>query len=512
MTPNGFPEPPKIDWLMMAPTTIVIVVGIVALLLEMFRPRKSNGAIIWASLIGLAVAGWYTLVQLPLPEGETFAQMIVRDKLAIVLQLLLIGVAFVSIMFSEGYLREKRIPYGEFYPLVLWATTGGMIMVATKSLLMLFIGLEILSIALYVLAGLSRKEAKSEESAIKYFLLGAFASAFLLYGIAFVYGASGGVHLDGIATAWKAGDPAIHNLLLFGLGLLLIGLCFKSAFVPFHQWTPDVYQGAPTNVTAFMAAGSKVAAIGALYRVLDASGTMMEFWMPVLFWIAILTMTVGNLVACTQRDVKRTLGYSSIANAGYILVALLAHFKDPEKVGIQATVFYLVAYSFMTLGTFAVVSLTAQAGKEGTRFADLNGLYHRSPLSAGLLVLFVASLIGVPPTAGFFGKYFIFADALQAGLVPLAIVLALNSAISVYYYLGIIRAAFVADEPAARPLGTGKVTAGLTLATVACAAGVLGISFFSAPILDAVAPEKKAVSTETVDTVPVLNVDSATPN
>lgn len=469
---------------MLMPALLVAGAGILALMVEMFWPRKSNSAIIFLSLLGLAVAGYYTAIQFGMPDGETFARMIVRDRLGLVLQLLLVVIAFISILFSEGYLREKRIPFGEFYPLLLWATSGGMIMIATKSLLIQFIGLEILSIALYVMAGMSRNEAKSEESAIKYFLLGAFASSFFLYGIAFVYGATGGLHLDLIKEAWVTDDPSMRNLLLFGLGLILIGLSFKSAFVPFHQWTPDVYQGAPTNVTAFMAAGSKVAAIGALFRVLDASGVMQEFWMPALFWIAILTMTIGNLVACTQRDVKRTLGYSSIANAGYLLVALLAHFKSPDKVGLQATIFYLVAYSLMTLGAFAVVSLSAKSGKEGTRFHDLAGLYKRAPVAAALLVVFVASLIGIPPTAGFFGKYFIFLDALQADLAPLAIVLAVNSAISIYYYLGIVRAAFVADDSSVRPATSGPVTLGNSLATAICAVGVLGFSFVTAPIFE----------------------------
>lgn len=489
--PNDFPKPPEIDWLMLAPIAIVMTVGVLGLIIEMFRPRRLNAAIVWTSLIGLAVAGWYAVVQIPMPDGETFAAMIARDRFSTILQLLMIGIAFITILFSEGYLREKRIAFGEFYPLVLWATAGGMVMVATKNLVMLFIGLEILSIALYVMAGMSRSETKSEESAIKYFLLGAFASSFLLYGIAFFYGATGSLHLDQVTAAWNAGDPSVQRLLLFGFGLLLMGLGFKAALVPFHQWTPDVYQGAPTNVTAFMAAGSKVAAIGALYRVLDASTSMQEFWMPALFWIAILTMTVGNLVACVQRDVKRVLAYSSIANAGYLLVALLAHFKDPERVGLQATLYYLIAYSLMTLGAFAVVSLTARDGREGTRFSDLNGLYQRAPLAAGLLVIFAASLIGVPPTAGFFGKYFIFLDALQANLVALAIVLAVNSAISIYYYLGMVRAAFVAEESKFRPTSTGRVTPGLTFATLICAVGVLGISFFSSPVLGAIGEDDK---------------------
>jgi NADH-quinone oxidoreductase subunit N len=264
--------------------------------------------------------------------------------------------------------------------------------------------------------------------------------------------------------------------------LMLIGFAFKSAFVPFHQWTPDVYQGAPTNVTAFMAAGSKIAAIASLWRLLDASGAAMEYWLPALFWIAILTMSVGNLVALMQKDVKRILGYSSIAHAGYILVAVLAHFKDPTgSIGIETVSYYLLAYSLMTVGSFAIISLTAKNGKETTRLEDLNGLWQRSPGAAIGLVIFMVSLIGIPPTAGFIGKYMIFQDALTAGLAPLAIVLAVNSAISIYYYLGIAYAAFVVDKPSETPLA--KVNAGMTATTTICAAGLVFAAVLTYPLL-----------------------------
>lgn len=481
---------------MLWPIIFVISAGVVALIIEMFRKNRSNTGIIWTSLLGLATAGYFVAVQFSMPDGATFANMIVRDRATLILQLLLIGICAISILFSEGYLREKGIAYAEFYQLALWATAGGMVMVSTTHLLILFLGLEILSIALYVLAGLSRREARSEESAIKYFLLGAFATGFLLYGIAFIYGGTGGLELGQITKAWASDDPTVRNLLLFGAGLILIGLCFKAALVPFHQWTPDVYQGAPTNVTAFMAAGSKVAAIGALYRVLDAMISMRDFWMPALYGIAIATMVVGNLVACVQRDVKRTLGYSSIANAGYLLVALLAHFKDPEKISLGATLVFLIAYSVMTLGTFAVVSLSTSQGKEGTRFSDLYGLSQRSPFAAALLVIFVASLIGVPPTAGFFGKLLIFQDALKAGMLPLALVLAGASVVSVHYYLGLVKAAYSPAEDAMIPGPSRKPNFGLVAATVVCAAAVLAGSMFAEPVLGSVAPSEDAVQVQ----------------
>jgi NADH-quinone oxidoreductase subunit N len=477
------PPIPQFDWTMIAPVVLVAMTGIIALCIEIYRPKKNNNAIVTFSLIGLAMAGLSLFVQFDANsyiEGEAFAGMVVRDRLSLSLQLLLVVSAFLSILFSEGYLREKRIPFGEFYPMLLWSTVGAMVMVASRNLLMIFLGLEVLSISLYVLAGMSRKESKSEESALKYFLLGAFASGFLLYGIAFVYGATGTLHLQSIQYAWNEKESQV--LLLFGLALMLVGFSFKSSFVPFHMWTPDVYQGAPTNVTAFMAAGSKIGAIGALWRLADSTQIMMDYWLPAMFWVAILTMTIGNLVALVQKDVKRVLGYSSIAHAGYILVAILAHVKAPGKVGFDTIAYYLLSYSLMTIGAFAVVTLAARQGKEGTKFDDVRGLWHRAPLAAGALVVFMCSLIGIPPTAGFVGKFLIFQDALQADLAPLAIVLAVNSVISVYYYLGIGRAMFIAEEEGAHTQSV-KLDTGLASACVLCMVGIFGAVVFYSPIM-----------------------------
>lgn len=463
--------PPQIDWSTMLPVIIVMGTGVIALIIEMLRPKHNNNAIVATSLAGLAVAGYSVVQQFGAPDTDTFGSMAVRDQFGLVVQLLLIISTGVAIMFSEGYLREKRISFGEFYPLVLWSMSGGMLMAATKNLLMIFLGVEVLSVSLYVLAGLSRRETKSEESAMKYFLLGAFASAFLLYGIAFIYGATGSLHLNDVAKG-LTGPAGTNGLLIFGLGLILIGLGFKAAFVPFHQWTPDVYQGAPTNVTAFMAAGSKIAAIAVLYRVLDAFSSFQAFWLPALFWIAIATMTVGNLLALVQRDVKRILAYSSVAHAGYLLVALLAHAKSPDKIGFVTTVFYLLSYTFMTVGAFAIVSITARKGQESTRLSDLAGLYRRAPLLGVAMVFFMASLIGIPFTGGFIGKLQIFQDALTTGLAPLAIVLAVNSVISIAYYLGIAKAVIV-DEGEEDGPKIAKTSSGLALATAICVLGVL---------------------------------------
>lgn len=507
---DAFPLP-QIEWLPVMPIITVVLTGIIGLLVEIVKPKKSNSTIITLCLLGLGLTAVELFLQISAPEAETMADMFVVDRFGVVMQLLVVVSCGLCVAFSEEYLRQKRINFGEFYPMLLWSSAGAMLMATSRNLLVIFLGLEVLSIALYVMAGLSRSEEKSEESAVKYFLLGAFASGFFLYGIAFLYGASGSLRIDAIGIAWASG-PASHPMILFGVALILVGLSFKSAFVPFHQWTPDVYQGAPTNVTAFMAAGSKIAAIAALYRVLEASTRLSDYWLPALAVVAVLTMTVGNLIALLQKDVKRILGYSSIAHAGYILVAILAHTKAASmgvgNIGFSTTAFYLLSYALMTIGAFAVVSLAAKSGQEKTTLTDLHGLYRRSPFAATMLVIFMASLIGIPPTAGFVGKLLIFQDALQAHLTWLAIILAVNSIISISYYLAIARAAFVADE-GAEQAESASMGPGIWSVSAICAAGVFlavllinplmgllgnGISTPSSPAATAQSVDRSAVS------------------
>lgn len=479
MFDKAFPLP-GIDWVVIAPVAVVFLTGIAALIAEMLTPRDSNGSTQMVSLFGLAAAGILIAGQMGLPPVDTLAGMALRDRFGLSAQLLLVVSCALTLMFSEGYLREKKIAYGEFYAMLLFSAGGGMLMAGSTNLLVLFLGLEVLSISLYVLAGLSRSEGKSEESALKYFLLGAFASGFLLYGISFLYGASGSLDLRDMALAWNTGNQAARTLLVFGTGLITVALGFKAAFVPFHQWTPDVYQGAPTNVTTFMAAGSKIAAIVLTVRVLEATGVMSEYWMPALYVIAILTMTVGNLVALMQQDVKRILAYSSIAHAGYLLVGILAHVAKPHAIGTGTILYYLASYSLMTIGAFAVVSMVAKEGKESTTLESLHGLWQRAPFAAGALIVFVASLIGIPPTAGFFGKFFIFTDALSAGLTPLAIILAVNSIVSIAYYLAIAKAAFVSTEGAEQNVSA-RMNTGLAATFAVCVAGLLAAAVFITP-------------------------------
>lgn len=467
---------PTIDWPVLMPVIWVFLTGAAALLVEMLRPKQNNNVIVGVSLAGLGIASWSLLSQLGLEPTSTMADMVTRDQFSVIAQLVMVGATVLTFLFSEGYLRRKRIAFGEFYPLALWATAGGMIMVGTTSLIMLFIGLEVLSISLYCLAGMSRDEQRSEESAMKYFLLGAFASAVLLFGISFAYGSSGSVSMDAFKIALDSGSPNLEPLAVFGLMMILIGLGFKAGLVPFHQWTPDVYQGAPTNVTAYMSSVSKVAAFGALYRILAHALDLQAYWLNILVVLAILTMTVGNILALVQKDVKRALGYSSVAHAGYILVGLLAFLVDPTQNTMGPVLYYFIVYSLMSVGSFAIVTLTARDGRDGSKTSDLNGLWKRSPYAAVALVFFMVSLIGIPPTGGFVGKYQIFLSALNAGLAPLAIALAINSVISTYYYWQIIKSAFVEDESAWTP-EVAPMTTGLKLTCAVCAFGLLAAVF-----------------------------------
>ena len=369
--------------------------------------------------------------------------------------------------------------HGEYYALLLFSTLGMMVMAGSLDLITIFLGLETLSISLYILAGFLREQLKSNESALKYLLLGAFASGFVLYGIALIYGASGSTNLRRVAEAVAAGKIASPTLLMIGMGLLIIGFGFKVASVPFHMWTPDVYEGAPTSVTAFMIAGTKSAAFAAFLRILmTALPALHPDWSRVLWVLAILTMTVGNVVAISQSNIKRMLAYSSIAHAGYILVALVA----AGKLGSSSVLFYLTAYSFMNLGAFAVIIALARQDGERTTIDDYAGLGLRYPFLGAAMALFMFSLAGIPPTGGFMGKFYIFSAAIQAKYVGLAIIGVLNSVISVYYYLRVTVVMYMGQGKAEPALG--RVSPALTLAVLIAIAGTLQLGLFPSRFLE----------------------------
>lgn len=475
MSPFVFPIP-EIDWTQLVPVLAVSIGGILALIWQLVHRGRSNAGILGVCVVSLAITMGYLGAQMmrEVPSVETFGNMVFTDAFGLSMQFLLALSCLLILFFSEDYLHEKGISFAEFYPLAMWATAGAMIMASTKSLLMVFVGLEILSISLYALAGLSKYETRSQESSIKYFLLGAFASAFLLYGIAFIYGATGSIHLDSIYVAAGSANDVVRVPLTFGIALMFVGLLFKAALAPFHQWTPDVYQGAPTNVTALLATVSKIAAVAFLFRVMDVVSPMAHIWVPLLSGVAVLTMVLGNVQALVQTDVKRIMGYSSISNAGYLLVALIARMQNPERITPLAITIFLAGYVVMTLGSFGVFTLLTRNGKEFTDLKDLRGLFQTHPFAAAALAVFLCSQIGVPIFAGFWGKLMIFSDALGVGLNALAIIMAITSVISAFYYLVIIRAAFVdKSEVAPGTPALAPMRGGLKLVTWVCLVGTV---------------------------------------
>jgi NADH-quinone oxidoreductase subunit N len=370
---------------------------------------------------------------------------------------------------SSDYLNGLRIHHGEYYALLLISVAGMILMVAAVDMIMVFLGLEIMSIPLYALAGFDRRKLRSNESALKYFIIGAFASAVMLYGMALLYGVTGATQFEGIREGF---DPS-NALAILGLGLLVVGFAFKIASVPFHQWTPDVYEGAPTSVTAFMAATVKVAAFMALLRVLgSAFGGTIAALQDILWVMAAATMIVGNVMAVIQDNVKRMLAYSSIAHAGYLLIGLVAATDEAHA----ALLFYLFVYVFMTLGAFAVIVVLAHRGKDAERFDDFAGLGTQRPALAALMVLFMLSLAGIPGTGGFIAKFNLFAAAVEAGQVPLVILAVLASLVSVFYYLRLPVVMFMrepGDEPRRMTTSSGE-----GFALFVCAVLVLVLGFF----------------------------------
>lgn len=464
---------PPVNVITLVPQIVVAVTAMLVLLVDLWTPADRKRYLAQVSLAGLVVAFVVTLALWG--RNETgFAGMIRLDHYALFLNLIFLAASALTILVSVSYLAQQGLEHGEYYALVLFATGGMMVMGASADLIALFLGLETFSIALYVLAGFARTRLDSEESALKYFLLGAFASSFLLYGIALTYGATGFTNLSKIA-AFLSQQKAVTDspMLLLGVGLIIVGFGFKIAMAPFHMWTPDVYEGAPTSVTAFMAAATKVAGFAALLRILlIAFPAMYNDWMPILAFLAAVTMTIGNVVAIAQSNIKRMLAYSSIAHAGYVLVAVVSG----SAAGTSAALFYLVAYALMTLGAFAVVISLGQRELEIVDIQEYAGLATRQPLLALLMAIFMLSLAGFPPMAGFIGKFYIFSAAVQSGLVWLALIGVLNSVLSVYYYLRIVVLMYM-REPT-RELGKFAVSPLLMTALLVAAIGTVFFGIF----------------------------------
>jgi NADH-quinone oxidoreductase subunit N len=480
---SPIPAPP-VALVTLWPSLIVVGSALVVLVLDLLPPRDRKAHLGTVALAGL-VGALLTTIAVWGGRGRGFRDMVVLDNYALFFHVIIAYAAALMVLVSLDYVRRAGAESGEYYGLVLLATAGMMQLTSANDLVVVFLALELMSLSLYVLAGLFKRRREASEASMKYFLLGVFASAFLLYGIALLYGATGSTNFDRIAVAVTANprDP----LFLLGLGLLLVGLGFKISSVPFHMWAPDVYQGAPTSVTAFIATGSKAAVFAALIRLVVASLRAAQPDAATLLWgLAALTMTVGNVVAIAQSNLKRMLAYSSVAHVGYMLVGLVAGGSS----GAGAVLFYLLAYTFTTAGAFGVIALGERAGEEAVNMRDYAGLGRRHPLLALTLTLFLLSLIGIPPLAGFVGKFYVFGSAVRAGYVGLAVIAVLNSAMAAYYYLRVIISMYM-EEPEGEAMSLVPSFAGGLALTIALV-GVVLLGVVPAPFFDraqdAVAP------------------------
>lgn len=415
------------------PALILSGTAVILLLLDAFSPLGRKG-----QLGAVAVTGTlFALASLGLdPSGrEFFHGMVIWDRFSVFLSGVLMVGALLVFFQSFDHLRRSMLECGEYYALVLFATTGMILMVQASHFIMLFLGLEIFSIAIYILVGMPRHEKRANEAAVKYVLLGGFASGFFLYGLTFVYAATGSLSMSAMAAFLGQGQTVFNAYLLFGSALVLTGFAFKLALVPFHLWTPDVYEGAPTPITAYMAVGVKAAVFGALVRTFwVALPTVHPHWTVFLWALAALTMTVGNLMALAQDSVKRMLAFSSIAHAGYLLVAVVAGSQE----GLTALLLYLLAYTVMNVGAFGVMVTVQNRQESGERLTDFLGLGRRSPFLAAFMAIFLFSLAGIPPTAGFVGKFVVFSAAIQSGYTWLVIIAVINSVVAAYYYLRVV--------------------------------------------------------------------------
>jgi NADH-quinone oxidoreductase subunit N len=443
--------------------------GLVLLLVVAARHRTAED---------LRLAGWITFAALISTSGVVgwlwgndahaagIPTMIAVDDFRFVTDWVFLGTAALTVLLSFAYLEREQLLAPEYYVLLLFATVGMMLLGGGEDLMVIFLGLELMSVCVYVLAGINRRSPSGAEAALKYFLLGAFASAFLLYGMALTYGATGTTNLTLIGAQVRTLGLGQSTMLLLGAGLLLIGFGFKVAAVPFHMWAPDVYDGSPTPIAAYMAVAVKAAAFTSLFRVLTESFAGVAGWHPIVWWLAAITMAVGNLTALAQRTVKRMLAYSSVAHAGYLLVAV----STGTSVGSAAFIFYLVAYALMTLAAFAILAAKGRNGERDVLIDDLAGLGARRPALAFALAVCMLSLLGFPGTAGFIGKWYILMAAIDAGQGTLAALLVIASVISAGYYLPVVMAMYMKDassEQSHVDVRLGRLAGGVVAAAVA---------------------------------------------
>ncbi|MBI5191389.1 MAG: NADH-quinone oxidoreductase subunit N [Nitrospirae bacterium] len=448
------------------PEMIVLSLALAVLMFDLALPKDEKRYLAYFSVAGLAIAGYQTMNLAGL-QLDTFYGMFVLDGYAIFFKVLFYIAAAIAILISIGYVKGQEMDKGEYYALILFATAGMMVMASGADLISIYLGLELMALSVYILAGFMRGSMKSNEAALKYFLLGAFSSGILLYGIAIIYGVTGTTNLAGIAAFIQSGQYSGPALTL-AMILLVAGFGFKVAAVPFHMWVPDVYEGAPTSVTAFMSVGPKAAGFAAFLRVFTtALPGIQPDWTVIIASLAIMSMLIGNVVAISQTNIKRMLAYSSIAHAGYAMVG----FVSGGMQGVSSVMMYLFIYMFMNLGAFGMVVMLRKDGVAGEELKDFAGLAKKNRTAALLMMVFMFSLAGIPPTAGFMGKFYVFMAAIDAGFTWLAIIGVMMSAVSAYFYLRVIMYMYMKE-----PEGEFELAAPLSL-KLAMAVAVLGVLY-----------------------------------
>jgi NADH-quinone oxidoreductase subunit N len=470
----------------LAPEAVVSLAALLAILVGALARRSGSPSRLAPAIALVGLAGGGALA-LALPTSRTTG-LFAADQFAVFLKTLFAAVGIVATLVSVSFLETEKAASGEYYGLLLLGVVGMMVTAAAKDIVLLFLGLEVLSLSTYVLVGYLRSDPLSTESAIKYFLLSSFATALLLYGLSLLYGISGGTSYEAIAAASTKTTPDLRLVVVLALVFLTAGIGFKATLVPFHMYAPDVYQGAPGCVAAFLAVGPKLAAFGALVRLLvEAMPGYASEWVPLLSIVAILTMTIGNLLALSQSNVKRMLAYSSIAHAGYLLVGIVAAFEpgvslEVRSQALAAVLYYLVAYAFMKMGAFGILL----GVKPGERFAetleDLRGLGRRRPFAAALLLVFLLSLIGIPLTAGFTAKFYVFSSALSAGAYTLVVAAVLNAVVAATYYLRVAIALYAVEPGRGEPYAAGGASLKIALGASALVIVIFGV--FPGPVLE----------------------------
>ena len=478
------------DFWYILPEIVLTIGSMVVLMADLVVPRERRGVLTGLSIAMLAATGAAILVVgSPDPRVTVSGGLLSIDAFAVFFKLLFLAAAALTLLMSGPYLEVEETSAGAYCFLVLAATLGMMFMASGVELVTIFIGLETMAVSFYILAGYLKPSPRSNEAAVKYFLLGAFSLGILLYGMSILYGLTGSTNLKEIATALAGGAGGNEEMLLVGVLLIAAGVGFKIAAVPFHMWAPDVYEGAPTPITAFLSVGSKAASFAMLIRIfVEGLPLVSADWQLLFYWLAILTMTVGNVAAITQTNIKRMLAYSSIAQAGYVLIG----FVVGTQRGISAALIYLAVYSFMQLGAFAVIVMLRRSDAVGDELKDFNGLYFRSPLAAFAMLLFMLSLGGIPPTAGFMGKLWLFGAAIDRGYIWLAVIGVLNSAVSLYYYIRVVVYMWLKNEPAG---SEPHLSPGVATALAVTLFATLALGLYPRPLFDLAELSARALGT-----------------